>query len=171
MISRSAVNTVGLRLRSSSVNSRSSSGTTTLSSPSGRIRVPARRRAARSTGRSTWPRSFSARTVTRLPAATISAHGSAYAMCHRLYRPGYSMPELITPPRRSSARAAIRPSSAGSNGAAVRMTRTPSRVVISVRWASTWAPRVSGPGGGRTTKKRPPFRGGRFCKNANQHAA
>ena len=168
MTSRSALNTVGLRLRSSSVNSLSSSGTTTLSSPSGfRLGV----RAARITGSSTRPRSFSARTVTRLPVATISAHGSAYAMCHRLYRPGYSMPELITPPRRSSARAAIRPSSAGSNGAAVRVTRTPSRVVISVRWASTVAPRVSGPGGGRATKKRPPFLGGRFCQNANQHAA
>ena len=77
MISRSAVNTVGLRLRSSSVNSLSSSGTTTLSSPSGLIKGPARRRAARITGRSTRPRSFSARTVTRLPVATISRHGSA----------------------------------------------------------------------------------------------
>src|SRR5438477_573092 len=43
-------------------------------------------------------------------------------MTQRLYRPGYSMPELITPPRRSSASAAIRPSSAGSNGSAVRVT-------------------------------------------------
>jgi hypothetical protein len=55
--------------------------------------------------------------------------------------------------------------------------RTPSRVIISVRWASTVAPRVSGPGGGRTTKKRPPYLGGRFwCptvsqKQQNQHAA
>ena len=40
------------------------------------------------------------------------------------------MPELITPPRRSSASAAIRPSSAGSNGAAVRVIRTPSLVVM-----------------------------------------
>jgi hypothetical protein len=54
----------------------------------------------------------------------------------------------------------------------VRVTRTPSRVVISVRWASTVAPQMSGPGSGRVTKKRPPFLGGRFCyPNANQHAA
>jgi len=116
--SRSAVNTVGLRLRSSSVNSLSSPGMNTVSSSAGCITGPARRRAARITGISTRPRSFSARAVTRLPVATISAHGSAYAMCQRLYRPGYSIPELITPPRRWSARAAIRPSSAGSNGAA-----------------------------------------------------
>ena len=32
-------------------------------------------------------------------------------------------------------------------------------------------PSVSGPGGGRATKKRPPFLGGRFYRNANQHAA
>jgi len=35
----------------------------------------------------------------------------------------------------------------------VRMTRTPSRVVMSKRWASTVAPRISGPGGGRANKK------------------
>ena len=153
------MNTVGLRLRSSSVNSLSSSAMNTVSSSTGRIEGPARRKAARSTGSSTRPRSFRARALTRRPTATISAHGSAYAMCQRLYLPGYSMPELITPPRRLSASAAIRPSSAGSNGAAVRVIRTPSRVVISVRWASTVAPQVSGPGGGQETEKRPPFPG------------
>jgi hypothetical protein len=57
-------------------------------------------------------------------------------MTQRLYRPGYSMPELITPPRRSSAAAAIRPSSAGSNGVAVRVIRTPPAVIMSRRCRS-----------------------------------
>ena len=94
-------------------------------------------------------------------------------MCQRLYRPGYSMPELITPPRRSSARAAIRPSSAGSNGVAVRVTRTPSRVVMSVRWVSTGGPSVSGPGGGPGKEKAAAVSwGGRFWyPNASKHAA
>src|ERR1035438_4477603 len=71
------------------------------------------------------------------------------------------MPELITPPRRSSTSAAIRPSSAGSKGAAVRMTRTPPRVSSSVRWESTMAPRFqySGPRRRPGKKKRPPVLG------------
>ena len=119
-------------------------------------------RAAAMTGRTTRPRSFRARAVTRLPVAMISAHGSAYAMCQRLYRPGYSIPELSTPPRRSSTSVAIRPSSAGSNGVAVRVTRTPPRVSSSVRWESTVAPRGSGSGGDRETKSDRLFLGGRF---------
>src|ERR1035437_4009756 len=62
------------------------------------------------------------------------------------------MPELITPPRRSSTRAAIRPSSAGSKGVAVRVTRTPPRVISSLGWESTMAPRFLGPADGGKNK-------------------
>jgi len=47
----------------------------------------------------------------------------------------------------------------GNLGLDVRVTRTPSWVIISVRWASTVVLQVSGPGGGRGTGKRPPFAG------------
>src|ERR1700678_2767707 len=98
-------------------------------------------------------------------------------MCQRLYRPGYSMPELITPPRRSSTSAATRSSSSGSKGEAVRMTRTPPRVISSVRWASTWPLRGFGPGRRpEQQKKRRPYPWRRFvllrCKtSASQRAA
>jgi hypothetical protein len=49
-------------------------------------------------------------------------------MCQRLYLPGYSMPELSTPPRRWSACAAICSSSAGSNGAPVLVISMPPAV-------------------------------------------
>jgi hypothetical protein len=55
-------------------------------------------------------------------------HGSTYAMCHRLYRPGYSMPELSTPPRRASTCRVTSSSRAGSNGESFRRTRTPPAV-------------------------------------------
>ena len=46
-------------------------------------------------------------------------------MCQRVYRPGYSMPELSTPPRRRSTSPAILVSSAGSKTLAVRVIVTP----------------------------------------------
>src|SRR3984957_18648946 len=62
-------------------------------------------------------------------------------MCQRVYRPGYSMPELSTPPRRRSTSAAIRVSSAGSNFSAVRVIVTPPAAVI-VLVSTVWASRV-----------------------------
>src|ERR1700680_2933952 len=53
-------------------------------------------------------------------------------MCQRLYRPGYSMPELSTPPRRSSTCTQISSRAEGLNGSAVRVTRTPPAVTKSV---------------------------------------
>src|SRR5579862_5188096 len=172
-ISRSALNTVGRRLRSSSVKGWSVSWMTTLTSVGGSAVTgwPVLVRAAQMTGRTTRPRSFRARAVTRRPVAMISAHGSAYAMCQRLYRPGYSIPELSTPPRRSSTSVAIRPSSAGSNGVAVRVTRTPPRVSSSVRWESTMAPRVRAQEATGKSKRPPgPGRSLRFL-SAMQRAA
>ena len=81
MISRSAENTVGWRLRSSSVNVPAGSGISTsvkagstAGPPAGSW--PARRRAASMTGMMTVPRSFSARALIRRPRATTSTHGS-----------------------------------------------------------------------------------------------
>ena len=102
-------------------------------------RPAARRRAEPSTGSRTAPRSFSARAEIVRPRATISAHGSTYATCQRLYRPGYSIPELSTPPRRRST-CRVRPSSTtGSNGAATRLTRTPPAVTKQVSVAAASA--------------------------------
>src|ERR1700722_19732952 len=80
-------------------------------------------------------------------------------MCQRLYRPGYSMPELSTPPGTASTCRVRSSSTAGSNGAAVQLTVTPAggwyvvspnSVVISPH----------GSGAGLTArKKRPPGTG------------
>ena len=77
MISRTAENTVGRLLRSSSATSPAGSGIVTLTSsgPAAAVGWPARASAAPSTGSSTAPRRFSARAVTTRPRATISAHG------------------------------------------------------------------------------------------------
>jgi len=94
---------------------------------------PARRSASPSTGSSISPRAFSARTAIRRPRATTSTHGFRYAIAHRLYRPGYSMPELSTPPRRPSI-CWIRVYGADrSNASAVRVTWMPPAVSNSVR--------------------------------------
>src|SRR6516162_6377212 len=70
-------------------------------------------------------------------------------MSQRLYRPGYSMPELSTPPRRLSTAVAMRDSSAGSNSSAVRVIVTPpgvaSVLLLSVV-VSTVGPLNSRPG-------------------------
>src|SRR5215468_8021869 len=81
-------------------------------------------------------------------------------MCQRLYRPGYSMPELSTPPRRRSTAAAMRDSSAGSNGAAARVIVTPpavASVLLLGVVVSTVGPLNSRPGDRRRHEKRPPF--------------
>ena len=83
MISRSTLNTVGRRDRSSSVNVASPSGTNTVTAPGARRRrpaagpaaTPARSIASRMTGISTRPRSLSARAVTCLPRQAISTGG------------------------------------------------------------------------------------------------
>src|ERR1700761_9435905 len=95
-------------------------------------------------------------------------------MCQRVYRPGYSMPELSTPPRRRSTSAATRVSSAGSNERAVRVTVTPPLTVTdsAAGWpavlsvVSTVGPLGSGllaiqvwPGKRREKQKRPPYPG------------
>src|SRR6516162_3905558 len=95
------------------------------------------------------------------------------------------MPELSTPPRRSSARAHTRLMSSARNGSSVRVTRTPPRVTDSVcRRAGPWracaagspcpagstcAPWGQGPAPGR--EKRPPLPGGRFwmCCTRTSH--
>ncbi len=46
-------------------------------------------------------------------------------MCQRLYRPGYSMPELSTPPGTTSTCWVSFSSTAGSKAVAVRITVTP----------------------------------------------
>ncbi len=78
MTSRTAENTVGRRLRSSSATSPEGSGIATLTSPGpaagARLARPAAS-AAPSTGSSTAPRGLSARTVITRPRATISAQG------------------------------------------------------------------------------------------------
>src|SRR6202034_212806 len=81
-------------------------------------------------------------------------------MCHRLYRPGYSMPELSTPPRRSSTCRVMSASRAGSNGAAVQVTRTPAPVSNCVSSISALA-LVIGPGAGRYGRQRRPPAAGR----------
>jgi hypothetical protein len=76
MISRSAVNTEGRRLRSSSVNTPPGSATVTLAVPAPSVTAPARRSAPASTGSRTSPRSLRARTVIVRPDAVISTGGS-----------------------------------------------------------------------------------------------
>src|SRR5579859_2330427 len=49
-------------------------------------------------------------------------------MCQRLYRPGYSIPELNVPPRRASACLVTPARSAGSNGVTVLVTPIPPAV-------------------------------------------
>src|SRR5215472_10082084 len=87
-------------------------------------------------------------------------------MCQRLYRPGYSIPELSTPPRRRSTAAAMRDSSAGSNGSATRVIVTPPAVacvlLLSVVVSTVGPLLILGPVTGGRYDKRPPFPGGRF---------
>src|SRR5689334_19706532 len=84
-------------------------------------------------------------------------------MAHRLYRPGYSMPELSTPPRRPSI-CWIRVYGADrSNASAERVTWMPPAVSNSVRpstCVSTGDPLPRPAPGERM--KRPPLPGGRF---------
>src|SRR5215472_12772015 len=77
-------------------------------------------------------------------------------MCQRLYRPGYSMPELSTPPRRRSTAAAMRDNSAGSNGSATRVIVTPpgvASVLLLGVVVSTVGPLNSRPGGRREIRQ------------------
>ncbi len=76
MISRSAENTVGCRLRCSSVKTSSDSATVTCACRSSPVTSPVRASAAAITGSRTAPRWLSARAVMVRPRAVMSTGGS-----------------------------------------------------------------------------------------------